>query len=106
MLSSETRCGIPPSPLPILSLTFTCLHLISIQNGLTPLEVARAKQAERSYYSYGCDYQGVIDLLRGYSEEPATLPSHDVSRLTATAILNDVITGTISERCVLMFPAV
>ena len=103
MLISETRCGIPPSPLLIPSLIFTCLHLISIQNGLTPLEVVGAKQAERSYY---CDYQGVIDLLRGYSEEPATLPSHDVSRLTASTILSDVITSTISERCVLMFPAV
>ena len=85
MLSSETRCGIPPSPLPIPSLPsvlFTCLYLISIQNELTPLEVARAKQddaEERLYYSYGCDYQEVIDLLGGYSGDPATLPSHDVS---------------------------
>ena len=77
------------SPLP--SVLFTYLHIISIQNGLTPLEVARAKLAdgfepeytERSYYS-GRDYQEVIDLLGGYSGEPATLPSHDVSRLTAT----------------------
>ena len=102
MLISETRCGIPPSPLPIPSLPsvlFTCLHLISIQNGLTPLEVARAKQAddeveqkrqlqldpdymqwseEPMYHSYE-NYRRVIDLLGGYSEEPATLPSHDVS---------------------------
>ena len=103
MLSSETRCGIPPPPLPTRSLPsvlFTCLHLISIQNGLTPLEVARAKQDDdevekkrqlqldpdymrrRSrkpkYHSYE-DYGRVIDLLGGYSEEPATLPSHDVS---------------------------
>ena len=98
MLSSETRCGIPPSPLPIPSLPsvlFTCLHLISVQNGLTPLEVARAKQdddevkekrqqwwSRYTYHSYE-DYGKVIDLLGGYSEEPAALPSHDVSRLTA-----------------------
>ena len=103
MLSSETRCAIPPSPLPIPSLPsvlFTCLCLISIQNGLTPLEVAGAKQdddevekkrqqqldpdymqwrsEEPMYHSYE-DYRRVIDLLGGYSGEPATLPSHDVS---------------------------
>ena len=101
MLSLETRCGIPPSLLPIPSLPsvlFTCLHLISIQNGLTPLEVARAKQAEkedklgqlvRSGYFMRL-YEGVIDLLGEYSEEPATLPSHDVSRLTATDTHNIV----------------
>ena len=100
MLSSETRCGIPPLPLSIPSLPsvlFTCLHLISIQNGLTPLKVARAKQDDDEvekkhrqwwlsgpkYHSYE-DYERVIDLLGEYSDKPATLPSHDVSRLTAT----------------------
>ena len=100
MLSSETRCGIPPPPLPIPSVLFTCLRLISIQNGLTPLEVARAKQdddevekkrqlqldpdymrwrsREPKYHSYE-DYGRIIDLLGEYSDKPATLPSHDVS---------------------------
>ena len=98
MLSSETRCGIPPSPLPIPSLPsvlFTCLRLISIQNGLTPLEVAGAKLEDGFEPKYDTDlqdeeasfrnkYQIVISLLGRYSEEPATLASHDVSRLTAT----------------------
>ena len=98
MLSSETRCGIPTSPLPTPSLPsvlFTCLHLISIQNGLTPLEVARAKlsdgfepeydtELQEEEASFKNKYQIVIGLLRGYSGEPATLPSHDVSRLTPT----------------------
>ena len=82
-------------PIPSLpSVLFTCLHLISIQNGLTPLEVARANQVddevekkgrlwrrwskEPKNHSYE-DYGRVIDLLGEYSEEPATLPSHDVS---------------------------
>ena len=74
--------------------------LVFIQNGLTPLEVARAKQDDDEveekrqlqldpdymqrrprkpkYHSYE-DYGRVIDLLGEYSEEPATLPSHDVS---------------------------
>ena len=69
------------------SVLFTCLHLISIQNELTPRAVARAKWAEkedklgqlvRSGYFMRL-YQGVMDLLGEYSEEPATLPSHDVS---------------------------
>ena len=72
----------------LLSVLFTCLHLISIKNGLTPLEVAIAKREEerqrlrywleRDYEKH--DYEGVIDVLSRYSKEPATLPSHDVSR--------------------------
>ena len=62
---------------------------------MTALEVASAKLAEEKkmihqyrglfYTNYdGNKYVGVIDLLGEYSEEPATLASHDVSRLTAT----------------------
>ena len=69
----------------LLSVLFTCLHLISIKNGLTPLEVAIAKRdgwKEEEDYMYEVrDYEGVIDVLSRYSKEPATLPSHDVSRL-------------------------
>ena len=94
MLSSETRCGFPPLPLPIPS------FVISIKDGLTSLEIARAKKddvtveeeslvsplyihcmrwsQEPTYY----DYCTVVDLLRKYYEEPATPPSHDVSRIT------------------------
>ena len=91
MLSSETRCGIPPPPLSIPLSLYACIHLISIQNILTPLEFARAKQVDDeveekrqlwwsryTYHSYE-GYGKVIDRLGGYSGEPATLPSHDVS---------------------------
>ena len=77
----------------LLSVFVTCLHLISIKNGLTPLEVAivkrdeweetdnKERQRRDPYHSYiKPDYEGVIDLLSRYSKEPATLPSHDVSR--------------------------
>ena len=96
MLSSETRYVISLSSLlhsfSSLSVLFTCLHLISIKNGLTPLEVAIVKrdewkeetekrQRQRLHYWYkNRDYEGVIDVLSRYSKEPATLPSHDVSR--------------------------
>ena len=104
MLNSETRCGISLSSLPIPSLPsvlYTCLPVISVQNGLTPLEVARAKnvddercqrqldkdyimwQSRKPMYHNYEDYERVIDLLRGYSEETATLPSDNVNRLTA-----------------------
>ena len=98
MLSSKTRCA---SPLPIPSLPsvlFTCLHLIPIQNGLTPLEVAGAKQdddevekkrqlqldphymwrrsREPKYHSYE-DYRRVIDLLG--PEQDITPPQQDSS---------------------------
>ena len=68
-----------------LSVLFTCLHLISIKNGLTPLEVAIVKrdeweETEKRQRRYKPDYEGVIDVLSRYSKEPATLPSHDVSR--------------------------
>ena len=90
MLSSETRYVISLSSLlhsfSSLSVLFTCLHLISIKNGLTPLEVAIVKRDEweekrRQHYLYKKrDYEGVIDVLSRYSKEPATLRSHDVSR--------------------------
>ena len=90
MLSSETRYVISLSSLlhsfSSLSVLFTCLHLISIKNGLTPLEVVIVKRDEweerqQQYYWYEKrDYEGVIDVLSRYSKEPATLPSHDVSR--------------------------
>ena len=94
-LSSETRYVISLSSLlhsfSSLSVLFTCLHLIYIKNGLTPLEVAIVKrdewkekrQRQRLRYLYEeRDYEGVIDVLSRYSKEPATLPSHDVSRFT------------------------
>ena len=78
------------------------LHLSSshlYKNGLTPLEVAIVKSNEweekrqrRQQFDYFSDdddddyeerdYEGVIDVLSRYSKEPATLPSHDVSRFT------------------------
>ena len=77
-------------PFSSLSVLFTCLHLISIKNGLTPLEVAIVKRDEWEESNYEerqrrvlykkRDYEGVIDVLSRYSKEPATLPSHDVSR--------------------------
>ena len=78
-----------------LSVLFTCLHLISIKNGLTPLEVAIVKREEerqrlrywfeeRDYERVKRGYERVIDVLSRYSKEPATLPSHDVSRLNLT----------------------
>ena len=89
----------------LLSVLFTCLHLISIKNGLTPLEVAVVKrdeeeerQRQRSGYWYEeRDYEGVIDLLSRYSKEPATLPSHDVSRFNthvAFTILPHIVQNT------------
>ena len=89
MLSSETRYVISLSSLlhsfSSLSVLFTCLHLISIKNGLTALEVAIVKrdeweETEKRQRLYKPDYEGVIDLLSRYSKEPATLSSHDVSR--------------------------
>ena len=109
-LSSETRYVISLSSLlhsfSSLSVLFTCLHLISIKNGLTPLEVAFVKRdewkeetekrhrqqqfgyffdEERDYENH--DYEGMIDLLSRYSKEPATLPSHDVSRFNTHIIM-------------------
>ena len=85
----------------LLSVLFTCLHLISMKNGLTPLEVAivkrdewkedtekRQRQQQFDYFFVDkCDYEGVIDLLSRYSKEPATLPSHDVSRFNTHIIM-------------------
>ena len=36
---------------------------------------------------YDPDNVGVIDLLSRYSKEPATLPSHDVSRFNTHIIM-------------------
>ena len=94
MLSSETRYVISLlHSFSSLSVLFTCLHFISIKNGLTPLEVAivkrdeweetdnKERQRRDPYHWYeNRDYEGVIDVLSRYSKEPATLPSHDVSR--------------------------
>ena len=75
----------------------SCLHLLSLQNGLTALEVARAStdkvwDEEEKYWdeeysevrrrravTVVSDYDGVVDLLSGYTAEPAVLPSHPVS---------------------------
>ena len=94
MLSSETRYVISLlHSFSSLSVLFTCLHFISIKNGLTPLEVVivkrdeweetdnKERQRRDPYHWYEKrDYEGVIDVLSRYSKEPATLPSHDVSR--------------------------
>ena len=97
MLSSETRYVISLSSLlhsfSSLSVLFTCLHLISIKNGLTPLEVAIVKRDEWKeerrlrYWYEEPDYKGVIDLLSRYSKEPVTLPSHDVSRFNTYTVM-------------------
>ena len=78
----------------LLSVLFTCLHLISIKNGLTPLEVVIVKRDEWKeerqqlrYWHEKRDYEGVIDVLSRYSKEPATLPSHDVSRFNTHIIM-------------------
>ena len=92
----------------LLSVLFTCLHLISIKNDLTPLEVVRAKKRQRRFGWYEerdyemrhykdrqyeiPDYEGVIDVLSRYSKEPSTLPSHDVSRFNTH---NNYVTFTI-----------
>ena len=73
----------------LLSVLLTCLHFISIKNGLTPLEIAivkkdewEEKERQKPYHWFEKrDYEGVIDVLSRYSKEPATLSSHDVSRL-------------------------
>ena len=101
ILSSETRYVISLSSLlhsfSSLSVLFTCLHLISIKNGLTPLEVAIVKREaerqrlrwfeERDYEKVKRGYERVIDVLSRYSKEPATLPSHDVSRFNTHIIM-------------------
>ena len=66
-----------------------CLHLLSLQNGLTALEVARAStdkvRDEDEEYEGVSDYDGVVDLLSGYTAEPAVLPSHPVSGTITTS---------------------
>ena len=79
-----------------------CLHLLSLQNGLTALEVARAStdkvwDEEEEYWddeysevrqrpvTVVHDYDGVVDLLSGYTAEPAVLPSHPVSGTITTS---------------------
>ena len=75
--------------------THCCLHLLSLQNGLTALEVARAS-TDRDWdeedrckrykrYKVVHDYDGVVDLLSGYTAEPAVLPSHPVSGTITTS---------------------
>ena len=78
-----------------------CLHLLSLQNGLTALEVARAssdkvwEDADELYWddeysewqqrAFVHDYDGVVDLLSGYTAEPAVLSSHPVSGTITTS---------------------
>ena len=101
MLSSETRYVISLlHSFSSLSVLFTCLHFISIKNGLTPLEVVivkrdeweetdnKERQRRDPYHWYEKrDYEGVIDVLSRYSKEPATLSSHDVSRFNTHIIM-------------------
>ena len=89
---------LTPSP-PYLSLSsYICTHqllsssTLSLQNGLTALEVARAstdrdweEEDRRKRYKAVHDYDGVVDLLSGYTAEPAVLPSHPVSGTITTS---------------------
>ena len=59
---------------------------ISLQNGLTALEVATAsadkdweKEDRRKRYKVVHDIAGVVELLSGATEGAADLPSHPVS---------------------------
>ena len=68
------------------------LHLLSLQNGLTALEVARAstdkdwdEEDRRKRYKVVHDYDGVVDLLSEYTAELAVLPSHPVSGTITTS---------------------
>ena len=94
---------------PYLSLSsYICTHqllsssTLSLQNGLTALEVARAStdrdwDEEEAYFddehsewrrrpvTVVSDYDGVVDLLSGYTAEPAVLPSHPVSGTITTS---------------------
>ena len=95
---------------PYLSLSsYICTHqllsssTLSLQNGLTALEVARAStdkdwDEEEKYWddehreirqrrvvTVVSDYDGIIDLLSGYTAEPAVLPSHPVSGTITTS---------------------
>ena len=91
---------LPTSPSPPTPVFINCcLHLLSLQNCLTALEVARARadsewsdQDERwddkyRMYQYKVfrDYDGVVDLLSAYTAEPAALPSHPVSGTITTS---------------------
>ena len=102
---SHPLLPISPSP-PTSVLINCCLHLLSLQNGLTALEVARAstdkdwdedeeydsdddKRWDEKYsmfqYKVVHDYDGVVDLLSGYTAEPTVLPSHPVSGTITTS---------------------
>ena len=101
---SHTHPLLPISPSPPTSVLINCcLHLLSLQNGLTALEVARAStdkvwDEEEEYWdeehdevrqrrvvTVVHDYDGVVDLLSGYTAEPAVLPSHPVSGTITTS---------------------
>ena len=90
---SLTHPLLPISPSPPTSVLINCcLHLLSLQNGLTALEVARAstdkdwdEEDRRKWYKVVHDYDGVVDLLSGYTAEPAVLPSHPVSGTITTS---------------------
>ena len=88
---SHTHPLLPISPSPPTSLLInSCLHLFSLQNGLTALEVARASTDKdwdeedrcRWWYKVVHNYDGVVDLLSGYTAE---LPSHRVSGTITTS---------------------
>ena len=90
---SLTHPLLPISPSPPTSVLINCcLRLLSLQNGLTALEVARAstdrdwdEEDRRKRYKAVHDYDGVVDLLSGYTAEPAVLPSHPVSGTITTS---------------------
>ena len=83
---SLTHPLLPISPSAPTSLTYS---ILSLQNGLTALEVARASTDkdwdEEEEYEGVSDYDGVVDLLSGYTAEPAVLPSHHVSGTITTS---------------------
>ena len=94
---------LPLSPLlPHLysSIIVVFIYILSLQNGLTALEVAIASAdkdwEDKNVFYWDVeyselqrvivhDYDGVIDLLSGYTAEPAVLPGHSVSGTITTS---------------------
>ena len=97
---SHPLLRLSPSPPTFVLINNCCLHLLSLQNGLTALEVAIASAdkdwEDKNVFYWDVeyselqrvivhDYDGVIDLLSGYTAEPAVLPGHSVSGTITTS---------------------
>ena len=89
---SHTHPLLPITPSPPTSVLINCclhLHVLSLQNGLTALEVARASTDkvwdEEEEYEGVSKYDGVFDLLSRYTAEPAVLPGHPVDGTITTS---------------------